>query len=245
MKQTVKRIAVLFFTACLLCALSSCNLLGETLDAIRFTEEDARLLVRGNIDTIYRGEHDPAYLQLIGETEAEAEADYLAGLAVEAEYFTLYWGIVDSDWGESFADLSESFREELIALYDEIYSHTSYEIENTAFQTDGTYIVTVSVRPIDIMRRAEDLYINDSYAPLNTFWNKYTETEISTMSDAEYTAYTHEYGQVLVRMMRDLLTDIGYEETETVFIRVERENGVYTVNEEDWQTFDSAVIYYP
>lgn len=207
--------------------------------------EQATALVQGNLDEIYLGRVTEDYLKLVDGTEEESAQAYWDGLEVEAEYFVNYWGIVESDYGETYADLDEDFQNEVIEMYKEIYSYSKYEVQEAVKQDDDSYSVKVIISPIDIMEQAEDLYLNDEYEPLNAFWTKYAEYDFSTMSDEDYMAYTHEYGRVIVQMMYDLLPNIGYMDEKSMVLQVETIDGVMSINDDDFGIFDSYVISYP
>lgn len=236
MKKIKKSVTALLTSLCVLLGLSACGNTGI---------ETATLLVQGNIDVIYQGKYDDEYLNLVGSTKADAEADYLDGLAVEAEYFAYYWGIVDADYGDEYEDLDESFRDELVELYRDIYSHSKYEVMDAVKQEDGSYTVKVLVEPIDIMEKAYELYVNDEYEPLNEFWDKYADADFSSWTDEDYMDYTHEYGETIVQLVRDQLANVGYKDQKSQAIQVEKVDGVLQINEDDWGIFDSYVIYYP
>ena len=207
--------------------------------------EQATALVQGNLDEIYLGRVTEDYLKLIDGTKEESAQAYLDGLEVEAEYFVNYWGIVESDYGETYANLDEDFQNEVIEMYKEIYSYSKYKVQEAVKQDDDSYSVKVIISPIDIMEQAEDLYLNDEYEPLNAFWTKYAEYDFSTMSDEDYMAYTHEYGRVIVQMMYDLLPNIGYMDEKSMVLQVETIDGVMSINDDDFGIFDSYVISYP
>lgn len=207
--------------------------------------EQATALVQGNLDEIYLGRVTEDYLKLVDGTEEESAQAYWDGLEVEAEYFVNYWGIVESDYGETYANLDEDFQNEVIEMYKEIYSYSKYEVQEAVKQDDDSYSVKVIISPIDIMEQAEDLYLNDEYEPLNAFWTKYAEYDFSTMSDEDYMAYTHEYGRVIVQMMYDLLPNIGYMDEKSMVLQVETIDGVMSINDDDFGIFDSYVISYP
>lgn len=237
MRNRKKKIAATILALCTAFSLSACGGLNTS---------DVTTLVRGNINEIYLGQYDADFLKMVESTEAEAEQVYLDGLEVEAEYFAYYWGIVDSGMGELYTDLDESLRSDIVELYKEIYSHTKFEVQSAAEQSDGSFAVKVLVEPIDIMEQAEELYMNDGYEPLSQFWSKHAETDFSAMTDEEYMAYTHEYGEVIVSLVRDQIPNLGYLEQKSQSIQVEQdEDGLFTINSDDWAIFDSYVISYP
>lgn len=239
MKKIRKLSAVLVFALCAMLCLSACG----SLDLGGGEEEDVTLLVRGNIDVIYQGKYDPDYLEMVDSTEAEAERDYLDGLAVEAEYFAYYFGIVDPDYGETYDILDADLQNELVELYREIYSHSKYEVQTAVEQEDGSYTVRVLVDPINVIQLAVDAY--EDYEPLNEFWAKYADTDFGAMSDEDYLAYTHEYGYLMVQLVRDQMPNLGYMEQKSQSIQVQEVDGVLSMNDDDWGIFDSYVIYYP
>ena len=95
------------------------------------------------------------------------------------------------------------------------------------------------------MVQADEIYMNDEYEPLNEFWTKYAEVDVSAMTDEEYMAFTNEYGKIIVQMVSDLLPELGYEEQKSQVIQVEVEDGIQSINEDDFGIFDSYVISYP
>lgn len=240
MKNTPKRIAVFILILCAALTLSACGILELALN-----REFVTNLVRGNIDAVYQGKYDPEYLDMVDITEKEAEQDYIYGLEIEAEFFANYWGIVDAAYGESYADLNENMKNDIIELYREIYSHSKYEVQNAVAQRDGSYTVKVLVEPIDIMEQAFDLYNSNEYAPLNDFWAKYEHADFNSTSDEDYIAYVHEYGEIIVQMIRDLLPNLGYKEQKSLVIQVGEVEGSFGVNQDDFMNFDNYVIYYP
>ena len=238
--KTLKKHTLLFaLMLCMLANICACGSVGG------FGTKDVSTLVQGNIDHIYLGKYDAEYLKMVDITEEEAEADYLDGLQMEAEFFASYWGIIDTSYGESYDDLDESLQAEIIDLYKEIYSHTQYEIQSVTKLDDGSYSVKVLVDPIDIMEQADEMYANDEYEPLNQFWTKYAEADLSAMTDEEYMAFTNEYGEIIVQMITDLLPELGYTEQKSQVIQVEVEDGIQSINEADFGIFDSYVISYP
>lgn len=233
-----KQILLVGIVLCMLFSLAACG-------SSEINEKDATALVQGNIDEIYLGKTSKAYLELVGSTEEEAMQAYLNGIEVEAEYFANYWGIVYADYNESYHDLDESLKNEIIDLYKEIYSHSKYEVQPAVKQKDGSFTVEVILYPIDIMEQANNLYLSNEYAPLNAFWNKHVDTDFNAISDEEYTDYTHEYGQIIVQMIRELLPNLDYTEPQTIVLHIQKYNDTTHINDDDWANLDSYMIYYP
>lgn len=231
-----KRFVFLAFILCVAIMLPACAL-SPLLGGF-----DVEMYVAGSIDSVYLNKHSANYLEIVDTTRESAEQDYLDGLDISAKYFALYWGIVESDYGERYDDLSDSLKKKITDLLDEIYSHTKYEIEASSKTKDG-YAVEIVVSPINIMELAYDA-AND-YEPLQNFWSKYADTDVNAMSDAEYWEYTHEYGNIIVQLVKDQLPNLSYKEAKSMMIRIEEEDEFYTINDEDWGLFDAYVIYFP
>ena len=51
------------------------------------TEESTKILVQGNIDSIYLGKATSEYLKMVDTTQENVEADYIDGMNKEAEFF--------------------------------------------------------------------------------------------------------------------------------------------------------------
>lgn len=236
MKHVSKRAAALVLALCMALGLSACG--NKDL-------ETAQLLVQGNLDVIYLNKADAKYLELVGSSENEAEQDYLDGLEAEAAKFCMYWGIVDTSLGESYEDLPADLKTEITTLYNEIYSHSKYEVQPATKQSDGSYTVKVLIDPIDVMQQASDLYDNDEYEPLNEFFERLAAMDAPEDQDA-FNELNYEYCRIILQMVRELLPDLGYLEQKSLAIQVEEDSdGYFTINDDDWGTFDTYIITYP
>ena len=223
-------------------ALALC--IALTLTACWGGEKDVTALVQGNIDEIYLGKFDEDYLKLVGISQEEAQQAYLDGLEVEAEFFANYWAI--SDTSITYDQLDEGLRQDIVDLYKEIYSHTKFEVKPAVKQSDGSYTVQVLVDPIDIMQLATDVYDSGSYQPLEDFWAKYGQVDLSAMSEEEYLALSNEYGALVVQLVEEQLDNLGYLDQKSLSLQIQDNgSGVVTINQDDWGTFDDYVIYYP
>lgn len=236
MKKQIKNVLLFLIIFCMSISLTACS---------NNYEEMVLKLVDGNIASVYLGETDQEYLKLVGETKAENEKIYLEGMRVEAEYFAIYWGIIDTSYGESYDDLSSDLKSSIVELYKEIYSHTKYEVKSAAKQDDESYSVKVLVEPINIMELASDVYESGEYEPLNAFWTKYANIDVNAMTDEEYMNYTNEYGEVIVQLVKDQFPNLGYLEQRSQSIQVELVDDAWQINEDDFNIFDSYVISYP
>ena len=210
------------------------------------TAEEAQALVQGNLDEIYLGKYDESYLDLVGITAEEAEATHLQNILAESEIFSLYWGIVMTENGESFDTLDTTVKNEIIDLITEIYTHSKYTVGTPEAQADGSYTVAVTVSPIDVIARASEAYDNGTYAPLNEFNAKYTSEVVASMSDAEYAAYSLEYANVIIDLVQAQMDTVGYLADETITLTISKDaDGAFSADDEGWQAIDTAIINYP
>ncbi len=228
----MKKLNFIFVVLCMLVCFVSCSL---------FSGFDAKGLIQGNLDSVFLNKHSDEYLSMVNLTKEEAQAEYQNGLQIEAQYFASYWGIVEEEFGETYEELDEALKNAIVALLDQIYSHTKYEIGEVTSSSEH-YTVEVIVYPIDIYERA--LNEIENYAPYIAWLDKYADVDVSTFSTAEYAAYTTEYGNVIVDLVKTQLSSINYKDAKSFAIRIDLIDDIWSINQEDFNMFDSYVIYY-
>lgn len=218
--KTAKKAAALAVLLALALSLAGCGTAMSDASA---------LLVQGNLDEIYLGKFDPAFLELVDVTEAEAEENYEQGLGVEADYFMQYFQIEYP---------TDELRQEVVELYKDIYSHARYEVGEATKVDDTTYGVPVSVYPMDIMQKVSE----QSEAAINELHQTYTQDVIN----ADYEAYDHAWAEMIIGLCRDNLDSVGYLDPEDMVVQVtQNDSGVWTIYESDFSRVDAAIIYYP
>lgn len=220
-KARTRRIGIALLAALLcLALLAGC---GATFDAAR--------LVKGNLDVLYLGKIDPEYLALVSDTEEACRSHYEQGLEVEAEFFAEYFEIV--------LDMCpDTTKDEIIDLYREIYSHSWYEVGD-ATRSDDTYLVSLTVHPIDIMQKIMDedaeIFMEDYYARIEA-------GEYDDMSEEEYEAA---WAEGIIEMVRARLDNIDYLEPETISVQITADDeGYYSISDNDFQRIDALMIQY-
>lgn len=150
----------------------------------------AQAYVQAVLDAAYKGRYDPAYLKAAGMTAEEARAVYESNLETEAEYFFYMY---DIDYP------SQALRDEVIALYREIYGNLHYDV-GSASPTEGGYGVGVTVEPYDLFARVDRAFYEDE--AINAFWDKYEDTDVWNMTDEEYKAYDAEWAGLVMDLVR-------------------------------------------
>lgn len=205
--------------------------------------DQIKLLVTGNIDTIYLGKYDAEYMQLVDATEEELTQMYEDGLEAESEWFCTYFGILSE--GEEYTDLDSGLRQQMVEMYKQIYSNTKYSVGDVNKLEDGSYTVQVTVSPINVMELALDAVDSGSDNPYTQFQEKYADTDFSQMTAEDYWAYTEEYAQACIDLVSDQIPNIGYDEDKSLSIQVQQgEDNLYEMNQDDWSRFDGYVITY-
>ena len=230
-KKKLVTICCLFLCLCLF---SGCKQATEAVFAT---------FIEGNLNEVYLGKTNETYLKLSGSTVEESKQIYLDGMEVQAEYFAYYWGIIDPDYGETYDDLEDELKQEILDLCKEIYGNAKFEVLSSTKQNDGNFAVKVTVEPVDIMELANNQF--DSYEPLIAFFNTYTEDIVYEMTDEEYQVYTNDYGMLIVQLVKEQLPNLGYKETKTHLIQIALIDNQYIVSQDDWDNLDANIVYYP
>lgn len=200
---------------------------GSGHDVSKF---DAVTYVDGLIRQNYLGEFDKQYLELVGITEAEAEATYENGIRMDADYFIYIYGIEYP---------TDELREELENLFKEIYSHTKYQVISAARQDDGSYSVKVEAEPIDIVQLAESQWDKT----VKDFYEKYPVDKLNSMSDKDYEKADREWARLIVDLYRDKLEDVGNQNARSISIQLEPDkDGYYTISSGDFARLDDLII---
>ena len=221
-----RRLAAVGCAAALALSLTACG--GDV------TPEEAMAYIQGELDSCYLGQHNEDYLELVGITAEEAEEqNYVWNTEAEAEIMMNAFAIYPT----------EETTAEMVELVKEIYSYSRYEVSSASKLEDGSYAVTVSVEPIDIL--VQYTAQND----LDALWNGILEahgvlTQEDVASQAEYEAMEKEYADAIIQGIRDLIPSLGYEPAQSLVIQLQLEDNVYTMVDTDWQHLDEMIVDY-
>lgn len=226
MRKMKKGIALLLALLMVL-SLCACSAVADKFNETRMTA-----LVQGNLDELYLGKFDPDYLESINSTEEDAKAYYEDGLAAEADFFAYYFGI------EYFTD---DLRAEVIDLYRQIYSHSSYTIGAASRLDENTIVVKVDIQPIDLFTQVHEGF--ESY--MADFYAKYPSDVVAAMDDAAYVAYDAEWAGLVIDLCREKLTTIGHEETVSLAVQVVLEDDYWRISDDSMSQVDERMITYP
>jgi len=241
MTVKIRAAAVLAAALLLLPLLSGCGLLTDAIVA-KLGPATADLLVSGELNAMYKGEFSKEYLEWSKYTEEELTELRQEYLLYEAEFLANYCLIANDH--VSFTDLSPSLQDALVELCDAMYRATKYSFEAAVAKADGTYTVQATIEPVDLVYQFFQKWEEGEYKPMEDFIEKYTEDKVLDMNDVDPIAFFEEYGWIVVNCFRELLPGLGYMEAKTQVIKVETEDGLW-INDDDFQIFNSSVIYYP
>ena len=200
------------------------------------TPEDAETYIQGLLDASYLGQYDPEYLELADITEEEARTeDYEWNTAAEAEILREYLAIQSTD-----ASIQKS-----VDLIKEIYSHSKYSVTGASKLEDGSYAVTVSIQPMDILIRYQNQTdVNEIWMTVLAEHGVMDQATLDAMSDEEYMALEDIYAAAVLDGIQALVPEMGYGPEQSVVLQLQLEGDTYTLVGTDWQHLDSMMIDY-
>ena len=198
------------------------------------TPEDAETYIQGLLDASYLGQYDPEYLELADITEEESRTeDYEWNTAAEAEILREYLAIQSTD-----ASIQKS-----VDLIKEIYARSKYEVGAASKLDDGSYAVTVSVQPMDILIRYQNQTdVNEVWLEVLAEHGVTDQAALDAMSDEAYMALEDAYATAVLDGIRALLPEMGYGPEQSVVLQLE--DDTYTLVGTDWQHLDGMIIDY-
>ncbi len=222
-----KRAAALGLALALTLVLTAC---GSKSGLSKF---DAQTYVDGLLKEMYLGQFEDSYMELVGTDKHAAEDNYENTLELEASYFVNYCYAIRYPTNE--------YMDELKDLYEEIYSHTKYEIVSVAEQDDGSFAVKLSVEPINIFQLVDA----DWNEGMKAWYEKYPNGVLNSLSTEEYQAADEEYARMILDFFWEKMADIGNESARTITVQLEKDaDGYYVINSDDLSRLDELIINY-
>lgn len=130
-------------------------------------------------------------------------------------------------------------------LVKEIYSHSKYEVGAASKLDDGSYAVTVSVQPMDILIRYQNQTdVNEVWLAVLAEHGVTDQAALDAMSDEAYMALEDAYATAVLDGIRALLPEMGYGPEQSVVLQLQLEDDTYTLVGTDLQHLDSMIIDY-
>ena len=200
------------------------------------TPEDAETYIQGLLDASYLGQYNQEYLDLADITEEESRTeDYEWNTAAEAEILREYLAVQSTD-----ASIQKS-----VDLIKEIYSHSKYSVTGASKLEDGSYAVTVSIQPMDILIRYQNQTdVNEIWMTVLAEHGVMDQAALDAMSDEEYMALEDIYAAAVLDGIQALVPEMGYGPEQSVVLQLQLEGDTYTLVGTDWQHLDSMMIDY-
>jgi len=196
-------------------------------------DEKSVALVKGNLDEIYLGTADEAYLELTGSTLEECLANYEEGLIAEAELFCYYFSIEYP---------TEEIISEIASLYKEIYAKANYSVGQAQKLSNSSYLIPVEVSPIDIFEVA----LSNWDSGMADFYESNAGRDAANFSDEEYAQWDADWAQAIISHIRAQLPSLSYKDAVKTDVYVNKnENGVWIMDKASFYEVDSHIIYYP
>lgn len=200
------------------------------------TSDDAEAYIQGLLDASYLGQYNQEYLDLADITEEESRTeDYEWNTAAEAEILREYLAIQSTD-----AAVQQS-----VDLVKEIYSHSRYSVTGASKLEDGSYAVTVSIQPMDILIRYQNQTdVNEIWMTVLAEHGVMDQATLDAMSDEEYKALEDIYAAAVLDGIQALVPEMGYGPEQSVVLQLQLEGDTYTLVDTDWQHLDGMIIDY-
>jgi hypothetical protein len=198
-----------------ICVFAACILGGCA------SEADMSSYLKALLDTSYKNETQGFVEMKLGTAE-EANALYEQGIENGVSAFCERLGMSD--------ELKEDYRE----LYMDILRNVRYSVEDAKKQKDGSYIVNVSYEKMNLFEPAIQLY-QDNVAALV---NEQANSDENISSEDMVNVVIKEFKS----SMESILSEAEYNEPETMTVRIEIKDNVYTPNEDDVRTLEESLV---
>ncbi len=200
---------------------------------------DPSKYVRASFNALYKGQFED-YSKMTSSTIDQIERQYDTCCESQVDVFAKLFGFTDEAGNVSVDD---STREQIKALYKELYGKIQYTVEDNSEKIQNGYVVHVSVSPM--------LIFEDSMNQVNEFVDQYN-SDIVLGKYNDQSAYSQEflnklYQQKILEVFKNKINDVRYGESEKIDIRVMKNNDKNSnyINADDLAKFSKLVIKYP
>lgn len=226
-----------------LLALSLLLLLGLTACDSSISTMDAAQCVQVELDATYKGQFDEFVDFYNNVTREDARTQYQSNTSGEAYNVMMALGLEDFE-GET-VEPSELQLHRATELYEDIYAKSDYTVVSSSKQSDGTFAVKVTVRPMDIFQLFSE-NIDEGFAD---FYAKYDAVDTDSMTDEEFQtwyldAFVPDYYDTLLDVLEAQLPDIGYLDEKSIVVQVIVDDAGLYITQEDWYNLDALIIDY-
>lgn len=186
------------------------------------TDTSVKTYLQALLDASYKNDAT-AFVKMKLGTAEEAQELYERGIDTGVSVFCGRIGA------------SDEYREEFRATYMDMLSKVRYTVDDANKQSDGSYIVTVSYEKMNVFKPALELHQNH-VAAMTEEWAKAPENapakeDMVKMAILEFKS-----------SMEEVLADVQYSEAQTMSIRIELADNIYTPNADDIAALEKALF---
>ena len=184
------------------------------------SDKDVSSYLQALLDTSYKND-TAAFVKMRLGTGEDASALYEQGIDNGTEAFCGRLGVTDE------------FREDFRTLYKDMLSKVRYEVGKAEKQSDGSYQVVVSYEKMNVFQPTTATY-QEKVAALAKEW-----TEGDAPSEEEM---MHQIVLTYKESLEAVLAEVQYNEPQTMTVRIELVDNVYTPNTDDVAELEKALF---
>ncbi len=184
-------------------------------------ELDARGYLQAMLDLSYKGD-SAAYVEMELGTAEDAAALYERGINSEMSFF------------KEKLNMSEELEADFRSLFKDIYAKAKYTVGAAKKQKDGSFVVEITCERLKVFEPALTVY-NERIAGLPEAW---AAMETSPTQEEMLEDMT----EILRDALRESIDSAAYEAQETLTIRIELIDNVYTPNTQDVISLEKALF---
>lgn len=213
MKKVLRRIALVLSCVMMMGLLGGC------------TSFDASAYLAALLDNSYKND-STALVEMGIATAEEASALYEDGLDLEVSGIT------------SAAGITEEQAEGLRDVIADMLAGAKYTVGEAEKQDDGSYVVTVTYEQMNIFAPTLENYMT-TVEEMITAW---TEAALAGEEVASEEEMMEEVIGAFETTLSDTLANVTYAEPQTMTVRIELVDGLYTPNEDDLYNLEYALF---
>lgn len=203
------------------------------------TQINAAQYVQGLLNQTYKGTWDAVYLDLTGQTEAEAQRGYDNTLKQEYARFCYQFDIRDSY-------LTDESRDGVMELLEDLSARANYTVR-TATKMDSTrYAVEVEVRSMDLLVQVRTDAMSDYTKKFEESYNDINLTEMTALEREEFwETYESEWADGIVEICQTKLRGVGYSDAVKMLVIVAPDsNKMYGMSNHDFANLATLIMPY-
>lgn len=213
MKKVMRKVALVLASVMMMGLLSGCG------------SFDASAYLTALLDNSYKNDSTAIVEQKIATAE-EAAALYEEGLYTKIDVFVSSFGI------------SEEQAESLRASIADMLSKVKYTVGEAEKQDDDSYVVTVTYEQMNVFAPLLENYM----ATVEEMVNAWTEAALAGEATPSEDEMMDEVLTAFGTTLDEVLANVTYAEPQTMTVRIELVDGMYTPNETDLYNLENVLF---